>query len=211
MDGPTWKSRTDGCKFFGVQDPKQRRPTSIRAQIQEAVETEFLIEVCEGPGPCSHSGRTGTSARGHVRSSTRQSFEFGGSNRDHGRVPGSRSSISQGALARARVAAAPPAVDVQLTQCQPLIDRATKRIKDLDRARKTESIRLKEAQGRLHRLQQEVAALASAVQGSVNSGTNHIGAEVTMMKAKLAKSEAEWDALRAPRSKVRRTEDAEGC
>ena len=93
-----------------------------------------------------------------------------------------------------------------MTQCQQFIDRATKRIEDLDRARETESIRLKEAQGRLHRLQQEVAARAS-------SGTNDIGAEVAMLKTKLAKSEAERDALRAPppRSKVRRTEDAEGC
>ena len=52
------------------------------------------IEACEGPGPSSHSGKTGTGARGHVRSSTRQSFEVGGSNRGHGRVPGSRSSVS---------------------------------------------------------------------------------------------------------------------
>ena len=67
------------------------------------------------------------------------------------------------ALARARVAAAPLPVDVQLTQCQQFIDRATKRIEDLDRARETGSIRLQEAQGRLHRLQQEVAARVSAV------------------------------------------------
>ena len=44
------------------------------------------IEACEGPGPRSHSGKSGTGARGHVRSSTRQSFEVGGSNRGHGRV-----------------------------------------------------------------------------------------------------------------------------
>ena len=111
----------------------------------------------------------------------------------------------QGALARARVAATPPPVDVQLTQCQQFIDRATKRIEDLDRAREMESIRLKEAQGRLHRLQQETE--------SANSGTNDIGVEVAILKAKLAKTEAERDALRAPppRSKVRRTEDAGGC
>ena len=78
-----------------------------------------------------------------------------------------------------------------MTQCQQVIDRASKRIEDLDRARETESIRLKEAQGRLHRLQQEVAARASAVPESANSGTNDIGAEVAILKAKLAKTEAE--------------------
>ena len=48
---------------------------------------------------------------------------------------------------------------------------------------------------------------------SVNSGTKDIGAEIAMLKAKLAKSEAKRDALRGQplRSKVRRTEDAEEC
>ena len=82
----------------------------------------------------------------------RQSFEVGGSNRGH----------SPGSSVRARVAAAPLPVDVQLTQCQQF-DRATKRTEDLDRARETESIRLKEAQERLCCLQEEVAVRASAV------------------------------------------------
>ena len=113
------------------------------------VETEFLIEVCEGPGPCSHSGKTGTSARGHVRSSTRQSFEFGGSNRDHGRVPGSRSSISPGSSGTCqsgrRPASSGRAVDTTSTIDGPC-DEANQ-----GSGRETESIRLKEAQGRLHR------------------------------------------------------------
>ena len=41
--------------------------------------------------------------------------------------------------------------------------------------RETETIRLKEAQGRLHRLQQEVAARASAVPEFDNSGTTDSG------------------------------------
>ena len=49
------------------------------------------------------------------------------------------------ALARAQVAASPPPVDVQLTECQQFIDRTVKRIEDLDRFREVESIRLQEA------------------------------------------------------------------
>ena len=69
-----------------------------------------------------------------------------------------------------------------------------KRIEDLDRAREMESIRLNEAQGRFHSLQQEVAARTSAV-------------------PEFASPEAERDVLRAPppRLKMRRTEDAGGC
>ena len=156
------------------------------------------IEPCEGPGSSGHPGKAGICARGHVRSSTRQSSEVGGSNRGHG----PEVQFLQGALARARVAASPPPVDVQLTQCQQFIDRATKLIEDLDRARETESVRLKEAQGRLHRLQQEVAARVSAVPEFAIPGTNDSGAEVAILKAKLAKTEAERDALLAPQQMV---------
>ena len=48
----------------------------------------------------------------------------------------------------------------------------------------------------MYRLQQEVAARASAVPESVNSGTTDSGAEIAILKAKLAKTEAERDALR---------------
>ena len=65
------------------------------------------------------------------------------------------------------------------------------RIEDLDSARETESIRLNEAQGRLHRLQQEVVALVSAVPEFAIPGTTDIGAEVAILMAKLAKTEAE--------------------
>ena len=62
------------------------------------------------------------------------------------------------ALARARIAASPPPVDVQVTQCQQFIERAVKRIDDLDKAREVEAVRLQEARDRLQRLQQEAAA-----------------------------------------------------
>ena len=108
-----------------------------------------------------------------------------------GEFQGPEVQFLQGALARARVAASPPPVDVQLTQCQQFIDRATKRIEDLDRVRETESVRLKEAQGRLHRLQQEVAARVSVVPEFAIPGTNDSGVEVAVLKSKLAKTEAE--------------------
>ena len=63
----------------------------------------------------------------------------------------------QEALARVKVAASPPPVDIQLKQCQQFIDRTVKRIEDLDKSREVESVRLQEARGRLQRLQQEAA------------------------------------------------------
>ena len=61
------------------------------------------------------------------------------------------------ALARVKVAASPPPVDIQLKQCQQFIDRTVKRIEDLDKSREVESVRLQEARDRLQRLQQEAA------------------------------------------------------
>ena len=49
----------------------------------------------------------------------------------------------------------------------------------------------------MHRLQKEVAARVSAVPEFAIPGTNDSGAEVAILKAKLAKSEAERDAMRA--------------
>ena len=57
---------------------------------------------------------------------------------------------------------------------------------------------MKEAQGRLHRLQQEVAARVSASPKFAIPGTNDSGAEVAILNAKLAMTEAEQDALGAP-------------
>ena len=59
------------------------------------------------------------------------------------------------ALARAKVAASPPPVDIQLKQCQQFIDRTVKRIEDLDKSREVESARLQEARDQWQRLQQE--------------------------------------------------------
>ena len=64
-------------------------------------------------------------------------------------------------LTAANVAASPPPVDVQLTQCQQFIDPFVKRIEDLDRSREVESIRLQEAWGQLQHLQQEAVARVS--------------------------------------------------
>ena len=48
-------------------------------------------------------------------------------------------------LTRARVAAFPPLVDVQVSQCQQFIDRTVKRMNELDRVREVEAARLQEA------------------------------------------------------------------
>ena len=92
----------------------------------------------------------------------------------------------QRTLARARVAATPPPGDVP---------------------------RVKEAQDDCTVCSRKSLRGLLPVPESATSNTNDIGVEVAILKAKLAKTEAERDALRAPppRSKVRRTKDAGGC
>ena len=51
------------------------------------------------------------------------------------------------ALVRARVAASPPPVDVQVTQCHQFIDRTVRRLEELDRSREEESVRLQGGSG----------------------------------------------------------------
>ena len=65
------------------------------------------------------------------------------------------------ALARDKVAASPPPVDIQLKQCQQFIGRILNRIEDLDKSREVQSVRLQEARDRPQRLQQEATARAS--------------------------------------------------
>ena len=61
-------------------------------------------------------------------------------------VSGPEVDALRNALACAKVA-------VQLSQCQQFIERTVKRIKDLERSREVESVRLQEARDRLQRLQ----------------------------------------------------------
>ena len=82
------------------------------------------------------------------------------------------------ALAHAKVAASPPPVDIQLKQCQQFIDRTVKRMKDLDRSREVESVRLQEAR----KLQFQFHLLVFARSGA--------SAEfLSQLQAQLAKSE----------------------
>ena len=97
------------------------------------------------------------------------------------------------ALARARIAASPPPVDVQVTQCQQFIERAVKRIDDLDKAREVEAVRLQEARDRLQRLQQEAAATTATVPpaGVPDAAAEvvHLRGMVSQLQAKLAMGE----------------------
>ena len=97
------------------------------------------------------------------------------------------------ALARARIAASPPPVDVQVTQCQQFIERAVKRIDDLDKAREVEAVRLQEARDRLQRLQQEAAAATATVPpaGVPDAAAEvvHLRGMVSQLQVQLAKGE----------------------
>ena len=94
------------------------------------------------------------------------------------------------ALARARIAASPPPVDVQVTQCQQFIDRAVKRIDELDRVQEAESVRLQEARDRL----QQEAAVAHATAPPVvvpdaAAEVAHLRGMVSQLQAQLAKGD----------------------
>ena len=98
------------------------------------------------------------------------------------------------ALARARIAASPPPVDVQVIQCQQFIDRTVKRLDELDKSREVEAIRLQEARDRLKRLQQEAAARATPPPPAVaapdaNPEVANLRSLVSLLQAQLAQCE----------------------
>ena len=153
------------------------RVEARRCHAQESSDTDSNVAVARGK-----------TVPGHVRSSTRQRFRVGGSNRGHGRVPGSRSSISPGTLARAARIAAAASSGRAVNRCQQFIDRATKRIEDLDRARETESIRLKESRD------DNTVCSRKSRRGllrcqSLPTSTNDIGAEV---EGQVGRGRARW-------------------
>ena len=94
------------------------------------------------------------------------------------------------ALARARVAASPPPVDVQLSQCQQFIERTVRRIEDLERF-EVESVRLQEARDRLQRLQQEAARVSAPVPVALDASSEVLRLQniVSQLQVQLAKSE----------------------
>ena len=107
-------------------------------------------------------------------------------------VSGPEVDALRNALARAKVAASPPPVDVQLSQCQQFIERTVKRIEDLERSREVESVRLQEARDRLQRLQQEAAVRVSApvpVATDASSEVLRLQNIVSQLQVQLAKSE----------------------
>ena len=131
-------------------------------------------------------------------------MKIGGSPCSHGRL--SRSRIPASCSDTCEIAASPSPVDVQVAQCQQFIDRTVGRITELDRDREIESSPLEEARNHLQRLQLEAVARAS-IAPDVNPDNTDINMEVVALKANLATTEAERDALSAePRSKIRHTD-----
>ena len=99
-------------------------------------------EARQGTGQSGHNSHASPSPRGHVRGGSGQSAEVGSTD-----CPGADVDTLQAVQTRAKAAAAPPPLDVQIVQCQRFIDRSEKRIKELDKVRETDSGRRKVGHG----------------------------------------------------------------
>ena len=93
--------------------------------------------------------------------------------------PGPEVDVLQAAVTRARAAAVPPPLNVQVIHCQQFIEPTVKRIEELDKVREAESRRLQEGRQRLQRLQQE--AVASAPTVSDRPAAPHVASEVVRL------------------------------
>ena len=120
-------------------------------------------------------------------------------------VPGVATDVLKQELEKARLASKRPPIDVELEQCRKFISRSEKRVAELDAERSAEFSALKEAKGRLQRLEAEQAAV-SLPEPPKPSFHSPECAEIVALKAKLAEVEGE-----TLRSGISRTSGRRPC
>ena len=103
--------------------------------------------------------------------------------------PGPEVDVLQAVLTRAKAAAVPPPLIVQVIQCQQFIERIVKRTEELHRVREAKSRRLQEGRQRLHRLQQE--AITGAPTVSDRPAALDVDSEVVRLQDQVAHFQAQ--------------------